>query len=227
MAVVSPKPGHLGAGRDPAPRPGRRICRDDGALVGAERLRKAEENFRFAERLRGEAEENFRQARDVVDVYLTRVAESRLLGVPGLQPLRRELLESALPYYESFVRKRAEDPALARELASAYTRLARINADLGRGGEAMAGYRKALEILSRRTGRSGGDDPRLQAEVARCHQAIGDVHGQAEEFAPALQSYRAAEAIWRKLTGVAASRGPAPRFSRRRRQRSRGATPWR
>ena len=36
------------------------------------------------------------------------------------------------------------------------------------------------------------------------------MHGQAEEFAPALQSYRAAEAIWRKLTGVAASRGPAP-----------------
>ena len=92
-----------------------------------------------AERLRALAEENFHNARNAVDDYLTRVAESRLLGVPGLQPLRRELLESALPYYESFVKNRAEDPALAHELASAHGRLAKINADLGRGPEALDG----------------------------------------------------------------------------------------
>jgi len=163
-----------------------------------------------AERLRAEAEENFHHARNAVDDYLTRVAESRLLGVPGLQPLRRELLESALPYYESFVKKRAEDPALAHELASAYGRLAKINADLGRGPEALKGYQKALEILARRTAQPGTDDSRLEAEVARYHQAKGDVHRQAENLTAALQSYQAAEAIWRKLTGLAANRAERP-----------------
>ncbi len=162
-----------------------------------------------AERLRALAEENFHNARNAVDDYLTRVAESRLLGVPGLQPLRRELLESALPYYESFVKNRAEDPALAHELASAHGRLAKINADLGRGPEALMGYQKALEILSRRTAQPGTDDSRLEAEVARYQQAIGDVHRQAENRTAALQSYDAAEQIWRKLTGLAGNRAGA------------------
>ena len=159
-----------------------------------------------ADRLCAEADESFRQARNAVDDYLTRVGESRLLGVPGLQPLRKELLESALPYYESFIRRRADDPALAHELASAYSRLAKINADLGRGPEALDGYRKALEVLSRRTERPGDDDSRHQAEVARCHQAIGDVHRQAEDLPAALQSYRAAEAICASSRAV----GPGP-----------------
>ncbi len=135
-----------------------------------------------AERLRAEAEENFLRSQSTVDDYLTRVAESRLLGVPGLQPLRQELLESALPYYESFVRKRAEDPALAHELASAYGRLANINADLGRGPEALEGYREGPRDPLRASDRSGTDDSRLQAELARYHQAIGDVHRQAEDL---------------------------------------------
>jgi tetratricopeptide (TPR) repeat protein len=163
-----------------------------------------------AERDRAEAEANFRRARAAVDDYLTRVAESRLLGVPGLQPLRRELLESALPYYESFVRQRTDDPALARELASAYGRVGRINAELGRGDGAIEGYEKALEILSRPAGASGTDGARLEAERARYQQAIGDVHLQAGDLAAAMRSYQAAEAILRPLTGTGAQTPGSP-----------------
>ena len=77
------------------------------------------------------AEENFAQARRAVDDYLTKVSESRLLGVPGLQPLRKELLESALEYYQGFLRQRGNDPSLQKELAEAYTRMARITAEIG------------------------------------------------------------------------------------------------
>jgi tetratricopeptide (TPR) repeat protein len=120
------------------------------------------------------------------------------------------LLESALPYYESFVQQRAGDPALARELASAYGRVARINAELGRGPKALEGYQKALEILSRPAGDLGMNEAQLESERARHHQAIGDVHRQAGAQAVALQSYRAAEAIRRKLTGLTAVRsGPS------------------
>ena len=159
-----------------------------------------------ADRMRLEAEENFRKARAAVDDYLTRVAESRLLGVPGFQPLRKELLESALPYYESFVKQRAEDPALARELASAHGRLARINADLGRLPEALEGYRKSLEILTR----PGRAEPGVEDEVARCHQSIGDVFRRGEDLAAAMSSYKTAEEIWRKLTGIFRDRNGQP-----------------
>ena len=42
------------------------------------------------------AEANFTKARAAVDELLTQVSESQLLSVPGLQPLRRDLLRSAL-----------------------------------------------------------------------------------------------------------------------------------
>jgi serine/threonine-protein kinase len=163
-----------------------------------------------AERLRAQAEDNFHQAREAVDGYLTRVAESRLLGVPGLQPLRRELLESALAYYESFVRQREGDPALQHELARALGRVARINAELGRRPEALKGYEKALEILSRASDRSGKEDPSRQAELARYHQAKGDVHRQIGDRAAALQSYQAAEVILRRLAGLAGDSSSSP-----------------
>src|SRR5262249_11896431 len=148
-----------------------------GLWLRAARLRaEAETNWRRAERLRAEAEDSFLQARRAVDDSLTRVAERRLLGVPGLEPLRQDLAETGLPYYQALGRRREQDPALRRELAAAYGRVARINAELGRRPQALEGYQKALDILATEAGRPGGEDPGLQAEQAQYHQAVGDVH---------------------------------------------------
>jgi tetratricopeptide (TPR) repeat protein len=177
--------------------------RADAMRLRADAMRLRADAMRLrADRLRAEAEANFDQARSAVDDYLTRVAESRLLGVPGLQPLRKELLESALPYYQSFVRQRAGDPALRDELASAFGRLGRINAELGRHVDALRDYHQALEILSTRSARNGEDDPQLQIELARVHQSVGDVHRDIGDRPAALQSYQAAQAIWRGLEGL-------------------------
>ena len=62
---------------------------------------------------KGAAEGNLRQVQRAVDNYLTEVSESTLLEVPGMQPLRRRLLEAALPFYRDFARQGGTDPATA------------------------------------------------------------------------------------------------------------------
>jgi eukaryotic-like serine/threonine-protein kinase len=73
-----------------------------------------------------EADANFRNAQDAVDKYLTAVSQSTLLDKPGMEPLRKDLLESAVQYYQNFVTTHANDPALKAELAAAHIRLGHI-----------------------------------------------------------------------------------------------------
>ena len=92
------------------------------------------------------AEENFHRARSAVDSYLTRVSEDELLNVPGLQPLRKDLLELALTYYQQFVAERNDDAELSREFAAAHFRVGDIRASLGDSEEALKSHQMALEL---------------------------------------------------------------------------------
>ena len=74
---------------------------------------------------RAESDANLKQALKVVESYLDRVAEEKLLNVPGLQPLRKELLVDALRFYQSFAEQRSQDPELQLQLAQAFTRIGR------------------------------------------------------------------------------------------------------
>ena len=55
--------------------------------------------------------------------------------MPGLRPLRRELLESALIFYEEFLRRGGDDPALLADLAATQARVGQILADLSETGQ--------------------------------------------------------------------------------------------
>ncbi len=97
-------------------------------------------------RERAKAEANFRQARAAVDQYFTTVSESKLLDVPGLQPLRKELLDAAQQYYRHFLREHGNDPAVRVEAASASFRAGWISEVIGRPAEAMGPYRMATAL---------------------------------------------------------------------------------
>lgn len=77
------------------------------------------------------ADANFRNAQNAVDKYLTAVSQSTLLDAPGMQPLRKELLEAAVQYYQTFVAEHRDDPALKAELAAAHIRLGHIYGQMG------------------------------------------------------------------------------------------------
>ena len=51
-------------------------------------------------------------------------------SLPGLQPLRSELLQTALRYYQSFVQENQNDPNLRFELAAATFRVGVITAEI-------------------------------------------------------------------------------------------------
>jgi serine/threonine protein kinase/tetratricopeptide (TPR) repeat protein len=100
---------------------------------------------------RDRAEESFRQARTAVDDYFTEVSDSKLLNVPGLQPLRKDLLERALEYYQSFIEQRGGDHYVRAELAATNYRAAWITQAVGSHERAVDLYRKALSIYDELT----------------------------------------------------------------------------
>src|SRR5262249_19646883 len=77
-----------------------------------------------------DAQDNLRQALAAVDQMLTRVGERKLTAVPQTEAVRKELLQDAVAFYESFLAKRADDPELRHETALAYRRLGRVYDDL-------------------------------------------------------------------------------------------------
>jgi tetratricopeptide (TPR) repeat protein/serine/threonine protein kinase len=126
-----------------------RLAREQAATAQSEReARQAvEQAMNQTEAAKRQAEANFDKARQAVDDYLTKVSESRLLQVPGLHPLRRELLQSALAFYQDFLKERGDDPALRGELAAAFLRVGKLRGMLGERDEAKKAHDQARQLF--------------------------------------------------------------------------------
>ena len=137
-----------------------------------------------AESERGRAEENF-QRRAVVDQYFTQVSESQLLVVPGLQTLRRDLLTSALTFYEDYLARRGRDPGLRAALAAVHLKAAKIHRELGDRAAAEKDYRGALpmyEALSQ----TDPTDVEARNALAECHYGLGILETESQPRRDAL-----------------------------------------
>src|SRR5262249_17785792 len=77
----------------------------------------AEVQKQAAEEQKQAAEANFKRALDAVDQMLTRVAEAQLAHVPQMEPVRRDLLQEALRFYQEFLRERGDSPVVRSEAA--------------------------------------------------------------------------------------------------------------
>jgi serine/threonine-protein kinase len=145
-------------------------------------------NARIEEqRLRAEA--NFKKAREAVDDYFTKVSESKLLNVPGLQPLRRELLESAGKYYQEFLRDRGDDPTVRAEAAESRYRLGFITHHIGSQTQALEHLQKSAALYEA-LARDHPDEVRYPYKLAMCLNDIGRQHlhlGSATEALKALE----------------------------------------
>src|SRR5262249_30288298 len=113
-----------------------------------QRLR-AEENAQAAQRQRDRAEENFQKAMQAVDLMLTRVSEDRdrLRYEPGMEPVRRQLLQDALAFYQGFLQEKSDDPAVRRGTVDAYARLGIIQEMLDENAAAEQAFGRAIVLL--------------------------------------------------------------------------------
>jgi eukaryotic-like serine/threonine-protein kinase len=117
---------------------------EEDAVSQRDRAMKAEAD---AISQRNRAEANFRRAQDAVDQMLTEASEKALAQVPQAEPIRRALLEKAAAFYRDFLSEQAAAPALHYESAQAYSRLARVEAELGHLPEAALAFERQIALL--------------------------------------------------------------------------------
>jgi eukaryotic-like serine/threonine-protein kinase len=115
-----------------------------------------------------DAQENLKDALAAVDQMLTRVAEDKLVYVPQMEPIRRDLLLDALKFYQKFLEKQSDDPVIRREAAIAHRRVGRIHDQLGQYQDAERAFRQAIDMFNK-LGDSSLAEPALLREMVECH----------------------------------------------------------
>jgi serine/threonine-protein kinase len=123
----------------------------------------------------GRARTNFEHALETVNTFCTQVSEEQLLDEPGMQPLRRRLLELARRYYQKFQRERAGDPTVKKELARTFLRYGVLTLQLGDGAGARVALLRAKDI-STELCRMEPNDIASRADLVRAYVALEEVY---------------------------------------------------
>lgn len=89
------------------------------------------------------------RAQQVVDDYFTKISQEVLLSQPGMQPLRKDLMQRAREYYQTFADESGDDPALSAEIAETSRRLGQIAGEMGQVDEAERHFQEAVKRFDR------------------------------------------------------------------------------
>lgn len=144
------------------------------------------------------SEASFRAQMSAVNDLMTRVSENTLLNQPGLQPLRKDLLERALAYYERFAQERANDPAVQDELAAAYFRIGAITEAIESADKALTHYQTAKTMQEKLLQQRPKDPARLDA-LGTTLNALGTLKVRQQQYDSAQQEFTAALATREQL----------------------------
>ena len=110
-----------------------------------------------AQTQRQRADLNFSRAREAVDRYFTMVSETKLLDEPGLLPLRKELIENALEFYQSCFDRGDAGPDMIIELANIRLRLGVMHLTLA-SGDAVSEFEQGFDLVEQLLDRLAADD---------------------------------------------------------------------
>ena len=158
-----------------------------------------------------EAETNLKSALGAVDQMLTRIGDVTLVNVPQMEPVRRELLQDALRFYQKFLSQEANNAVIRSELAIAYRRMGTIQSLLGQRKEAEESYRQALTLGEQLLAESPGDPATLD-NLADTHQDLGAFHFDSVRWSQAETALKQGVALREQLQ----RRDPADSENRRK-----------
>jgi serine/threonine protein kinase len=121
---------------------------------------------------RQRADINLAAARKAVDDFYVKITENPKLRSADFNALRKQLVASAVPFYEEFVKQEQDDPELEYDRAKVFGRLGMIHQEMGEIKEAMASYEQAQAIF-RRLAESYPDTRKYRWNFARSHHSVG------------------------------------------------------
>jgi serine/threonine-protein kinase len=145
-----------------------------------------------AKKQRDKAAHNYKLAREAVDRFFTQISENTLLNKAGLQPLRKQLLQTALEFYQRFVKERADDPDpdLQAELGSTLYRLAGLTSEIESAPKAVPLYQQSAAIFDALAA-SQPDNAYFRSSAAWSYNDLGIVLRDIDTAA-ALRAHEAA-----------------------------------
>src|SRR5262249_8259544 len=144
-----------------------------------------------------EARENLTLAKKAVNETFDVARNHPLLQQPGMHPVRKLLLEKALPFYKRLSQQTGNDPAARAELADQHFRVGAITAEIGNKTEARKAYRQAENIF-RSLGEGDPASTEYQTELARTLINLGAVLQEEGRRSAALANYKQARDIFQK-----------------------------
>lgn len=115
------------------------------------------------------AEHRFTQAEQAVGKYLDGIESHPRLLEADFHELRKELLASAIPFYEEFVASKPGDAELEANRGRAYGRLGFIRKQMGSPEQATADYERMRDIFIRLS----AADSDYRSELAASHHQLG------------------------------------------------------
>jgi serine/threonine-protein kinase len=145
------------------------------------------------------ANQNLARARAAVETYLRKTAKDPRLQAGDFVALRKELLATAIPFFEEFVMQAKDDPELEAERGRAYGELAFAHMEMGQTAEALADYQQSLAIYADLANQFP-DDPSHRANMAVNQHQRGLAFSELGKHAEAEAAYREALRLREQLT---------------------------
>jgi eukaryotic-like serine/threonine-protein kinase len=156
---------------------------------------------------RARAERRFNDVRKLANSILFDI-HNAISDLPGATSARELVVKKALEYLDSLAREAGDDMALRHELATAYMKIASIEANVSDTTAALASYQKALAILG---DPRGADRSEHRKTAGAIHLALARLSINRGDDAAAVRHFRAGVETLEELS----RRDPADFVTRR------------
>lgn len=144
-------------------------------------------------------------ARQAVDQMLKRVADDKLSNLPLGHPLRAELLQDALQFYEGFIAQGNNDLSLREEMAGVLNSKGCIERELGRCDDACQSFEQSISLLQSIVA-DDPEPPAIREKLVAAQEAlayswqinpdVSDGNESDASYRRALEMYRELERDW-------------------------------